>query len=186
MGLPMISCSYFVRGMTGFPMNILPLNRSLYDQFFLYLVMAYLVFLWPAFPISAFLCLRSYIYTWHKWSSYICSSHHWFSYEQPSYHCVPIFAFLWLRLPISMSSCGKGWLRFHHWVWLCKRGRREGAGSERDQTSAAIRNCHWMNCILACPLYIVHCSFGHSSISIWDWRFPPHFSLPDSYSEPWT
>ena len=111
MGLPMISCSYFVRGMTGFPMNILPLNRSLYDQFFLYLVMAYLVFLWPAFPISAFLCLRSYIYTWHKWSSYICSSHHWFSYEQPSYHCVPIFAFLWLRLPISMSSCGKGWLR---------------------------------------------------------------------------
>ena len=113
MGLPMISCSYFVRGMTGFPMNILPLNRSLYDQFFLYLVMAYLVFLWPAFPISAFLCLRSYIYTWHKWSSYICSSHHWFSYEQPSYHCVPIFAFLWLRLPISMSSCGKGWLRHY-------------------------------------------------------------------------
>ena len=124
MGLPMISCSYFVRGMTGFPMNILPLNRSLYDQFFLYLVMAYLVFLWPAFPISAFLCLRSYIYTWHKWSSYICSSHHWFSYEQPSYHCVPIFAFLWLRLPISMSSCGKGWLQcwpplnIHHWKAL--------------------------------------------------------------------
>ena len=112
MGLPMISCSYFVHGMTGFPMNIIHMNRSLYDQLFLYLVMAYLVFLWTALPISAFLCLRSYIYTWHKWSSYICSSHHWFSYERPSYHCVPIFAFLWLRLPISMSSCGKGWLQY--------------------------------------------------------------------------
>ena len=129
MGLPMISCSYFVRGMTGFPMNILPLNRSLYDQFFLYLVMAYLVFLWPAFPISAFLCLRSYIYTWHKWSSYICSSHHWFSYEQPSYHCVPIFAFLWLRLPISMSSCGKGWLR----LWC------QTSGSDNQMFDSQIR-----------------------------------------------
>ena len=56
MGLPMMSCSYFVHGMIGFPMNIIPMNGSYYDQLFLYLFMAYLVFLW-----TAFLYLRSYI-----------------------------------------------------------------------------------------------------------------------------
>ena len=92
MGLPMISCSYFVHGMTGFPMNIIHMNRSLYDQLFLYLVMAYLVFLWTAFLyLRSYVCVPIFI---HGINGLPISVHRIIGFLMNS---LPIIAFLYLR-----------------------------------------------------------------------------------------
>ena len=92
MGLPMISCSYFVHGMTGFPMNIIHMNRSLYDQLFLYLVMAYLVFLWTAFLyLRSYVCVPIFI---HGINGLPISVHRIIGFLMNG---LPIIAFLYLR-----------------------------------------------------------------------------------------
>lgn len=89
----------------------------------------------------------------------------------------------------SPNSFCQEWVTRHWKFWRCwcfrhllsslgvtRQKGRGGAPRERVQTSAAIGNCHWMNCSLPlCVLFtalLVSCTFSHSN-------------SPDSDSEHW-